>query len=136
MSANMGQSYNIILGQFMNFARLKLGSLSGWEAPSENSNIIFLVKGIKGLIFKHKNVNYLYTGIRSTLRGFLNLHQGVMLVTEYHNHWISGKELVNKFGYKVSKSDFATDRECEADGISISDPDYVAKRWGVKAAAR
>ena len=59
----------------------------------ENSDLIVLVKGIKGLLFKHDNGEYCYTGIRSALRGFPNLHQGRMTVIEYHEQWTSGKRL-------------------------------------------
>ena len=53
--ANIGQAYNVIIRQSMNFARLKLENFKGWEAMSENSDLIALIKGIKGLIFKHND---------------------------------------------------------------------------------
>ena len=46
LSANMGQAYNVILGQSTTFTRSKLESLKGWEAMSESSDLISLVKGI------------------------------------------------------------------------------------------
>ena len=87
MLANMVQAYNIILGQCTTFTRLKLDSFNGWEATLENADQIILVKGIKGLIFKHDVAEYFCTGMRSALRGFLDLHQGGMSVTEYHKWW-------------------------------------------------
>ena len=93
------------------------------------------MKGIKSLILKHDGAKYLFTGMCSALRGFLNLHQGGMLVTEYQERWKSGKDLVEEFRYKVGERDHATDRECEADGISSSGPDYAMKRSGLKAVA-
>ena len=56
------------------------------------------MKGIKGLIFKHYNAKYFYTGMRSELRDFLDLHQEGMLVTAYHKQLTSRKELAEDFG--------------------------------------
>ena len=47
---------------------------------SDSLDLIVLMKGIKGLVFQHNDTNYLYTGMRSYLRGFLNLHQEGMTV--------------------------------------------------------
>ena len=82
--ANMFQAYNDIGVQCTTFTRSKLSSLSVWEVTSENSDLIVRMKGIKGLIFKHDNAKYLYMGMRLALRGFLNIWQVVMSVTEYH----------------------------------------------------
>ena len=81
----MGQVYNFILGQSKTFTRSKIESLKGWEARLENSDLIALIKGIRGLIFKNYNMEYFYTGMRLALNGFLNLHQGGVTVTEYHD---------------------------------------------------
>ena len=70
------------------------------------------MKRIKGIIFKHDNTEYFYTGMRSDLRGFLNLHQGGMNLMEYHGHWTTGKDLEEKFKYKIKESILVTDREC------------------------
>ena len=40
------------------------------------------MKGITGLIFKIFDAKYFYTGMRSALRVFMNLHQGEMTVAE------------------------------------------------------
>ena len=53
--ANMGQVYNVILGQSMTFTRSKLKSLKGWDAMLESSDLIALMRGIKGIIFQHKD---------------------------------------------------------------------------------
>ena len=94
----MGQEYNVILRQSMNFTRSKLESLKVWEAMSERSELIALMKGVKGLIFLHNYTDYLYMGMRSDLHGFLNLHQGGMTVMEYHAWWTSKKDLAEEFG--------------------------------------
>ena len=72
----MGQAYNVILRQSMNLTRSKLESLKRWGAMLESSDLIALMKSIKGLIFRHDGTEYFYMGMRSSLRGFLNLHQG------------------------------------------------------------
>ena len=55
LSENMRQVYNVILGQSTTFTRSKLDSLKVWEAMLESSDLIYLMKGIKGLIFWHDN---------------------------------------------------------------------------------
>ena len=132
----MVHAYNVIMGQCTIFARSKLESLGGWETTSENSGLIVLMKGIKGLIFKHDYTEYFFTGMRLTLRVFLNLHQGGILATEYHERWTAVKYLEEELGYMVRKSDPATDQECDSNGISSSVPDYIANRSGVKSVAR
>ena len=47
-----------------------------------NSDLISFMKGITGLIFKNVDAKYFYTGMRSALRVFMNLHQGEMTVAE------------------------------------------------------
>ena len=123
----MGQAYNMILRQSTAFTRSKLKSLKGWEAMSESSDLIALMKGIKGLIFRYYDTGYFYMGMRLDLCGFLNLHQGGMTVPEYHEQWTANKELAEEFGYKFEESDQATDRECEASGIKTLDTDYNKK---------
>ena len=83
LSSNMGQAYNVILRKSTTFIRAKLESLKGWDSMSESSDLIALMKGIKGLILWHDDTEYFYMGMRSSLRGFLNLHQGGVTVTEY-----------------------------------------------------
>ena len=61
MLVNMGQAYNAILVQCTTFTRSKLKSLGVWEATLEKSDLIVLMKVIKGLIFKHDNADYVYT---------------------------------------------------------------------------
>ena len=73
---NMGQVYNVILRQSTTFTRLKLDGLKIWEEMSESSDLITLMKGIKGLVFRNNDTEFFYIGMRSALRGFLNLHQG------------------------------------------------------------
>ena len=53
LSENMGQAYKFILRNSTTFTRSKLKSLKVWEAISESSYLIDLMKGIKGLIFQH-----------------------------------------------------------------------------------
>ena len=77
----MVHAYNVIMGQCTIFARSKLESLGGWETTSENSGLIVLMKGIKGLIFKHDYTEDFFTGMQLTLRVFLILHQGGILAT-------------------------------------------------------
>ena len=60
---------------------------------------------IKGLIFKQNDAEYFYTGMRSELRGFLNLHQGEMLATEYHIRWTARGNIAEEFGDKVGNSE-------------------------------
>ena len=43
-----------------------------------------MVKGIKGLIFRHDDTKYFYMGMRLDLYGFLNLHQRGATMTEYY----------------------------------------------------
>ena len=50
----------------------------------ESSDQIALMKRIKGLIFCHDDTEYFYTGMHLDLRGFLNLNQVGMTMTEYH----------------------------------------------------
>ena len=64
LSANMGQAYNVILVHITTFTSSNIKSLKVWEGVSENSDMIVLIKGIKGLIFKHDNTEYFYTGMR------------------------------------------------------------------------
>ena len=45
--ANMGRSYNVIMGQCTAFTRSKIDNLSGWDVTSEISDLTFLIKGIK-----------------------------------------------------------------------------------------
>ena len=71
---NMGQLYNVILRQSTTFTRLKLDGLKVWEEMSESSDLITLMKGIKGLVFRNNDTEFFYIGMRSALRGFLNLH--------------------------------------------------------------
>ena len=49
----MGQEYNVILGQSPTFARSKIESLKGWEAMLDISDLIVLMKDIKGLILRN-----------------------------------------------------------------------------------
>ena len=93
----------------------------------EKSDLIELMKHIKGLIFKHDDADYFYTGMWSASRGFLNLRQGGMSVTEYHTRWSSGKELTEDFGYKVGESEHATGCACEVEGILSTNSNYVTK---------
>ena len=62
------------------------------------------------MIFKHDNADYFHTGMPSAFREFLNLHQGGILVTEYHERWTAGKELAEEFRYKVGKIYCTTDQ--------------------------
>ena len=57
----------------MNLTRLNLESLKRWELMSKNSGMISLMKGIKGLIFKHDNTEYFCTSMRLDIHVFLNL---------------------------------------------------------------
>ena len=95
-----------------------------------------MVKGIKGLIFRHDDTKYFYMGMCSDLHGFLNLYQGGVTVTEYHNRWTAKKELTEDFGYKVGESDRATNRECKASRIKTLDTNYDKKRADASEAAR
>ena len=132
----MVQAYNAIVVQCTTFTRLKIGSLSSWAVTSEKYDLIVRMKGIKGLIFKHDDAKYFYTGMRSALRGFLNLCQGGMLGTEYHKWWTSIKNIAEEFRYKIGNIDRATNRECEAGGIFSTNSNYIAKQEEVKSAAR
>ena len=49
---NMRQAYKVILRKSTTFNRSKLKSLNVWEAMSESSYLIDLMKGITGLIFQ------------------------------------------------------------------------------------
>ena len=51
--ANMGQEYNMIPQQSTTFTRSKLESLKGWEAMLDISDLIVLMKDIKGLILRN-----------------------------------------------------------------------------------
>ena len=51
--ANMGQEYNMIPRQSTTFTRSKLESLKGWEAMLDISDLIVLMKDIKGLILRN-----------------------------------------------------------------------------------
>ena len=82
------------------------------------------MKGIKGLIFRNNDTKYFCMGMRSDLHGFLNLHQGGMTVTDYHKWRTAKKELAEEFRYKVGDINGATNRECEASGIKMSDTEY------------
>ena len=82
--ANTGQAYIVIIGHIMTFTRSKVETLKFWEEMPDNLDLIALVKGIKGLIFKHDDAEYFYIRTRSALRGFLKLHQGGATMTEYH----------------------------------------------------
>ena len=73
-------------------------------------------------------MEYLYTGMRLALCGFLNLQHGGMTVTKYHKRWTSGKELIEDFGYKIGESSRATYQECKANLIKATDDDYDKKR--------
>ena len=73
---NMGQAYNVILRQITTFTRPKIKSLKAWEATSESLDLIALMKGIKGLVFRHDKTKYFNMGMRSDLLRFLNLNQG------------------------------------------------------------
>ena len=136
LSANMGQTYNVIIGQSTNSTRSKLDSLKGWEAMLESLDLIALMKGIKVLIFRHNDTKYFYMGMHSALCGFLNLHQGGMTVAEYHKRWTANKDLAEDFGYKVGESDRATNWECEASDIKTSDKDYNENRVDASEVAR
>ena len=91
---------------------------------SESLDLIAPMKGIKGLVFRHNDTKYFYMGIRSSLRGFLYLHQGGMTVTDYHERWTANKDLEEEFWYKVGERDRATHRECKVSRIKTSDTDY------------
>ena len=132
----MGQAYNVILGQSMTFTRSNIESLKGWEAMLESSEMISLMKGIKGIIFQNNDTDYFYTGMCSDLRGFLNLHQGGVTVTEYHERWTANKDMEEEFGYNIGESGQATNRKCEADGINTSDDDYEKNRAGASDVAQ
>ena len=93
----------------------------------ESSDQIALMKGIKGLIFCHDDTEYFYTGMHLDLRGFLNLNQVGMTMTEYHWRWTANKELAEEFGYIIGESKRATNQECEANGINTSENDYDKK---------
>ena len=84
LSENMRQAYNVILGKSTTFTRSKLESLKGWKAMLDSSDLIALMKGIKGLNFRHGDTKNFYMGMRSDLRGFLNLYQRGVTVAEYH----------------------------------------------------
>ena len=77
----------------------------------DSSEPISLMKGIKGLIFRHDDTDYFYMGMRSALCGFLNLHKGGIAMAEYHKCWTANKELADKFGHKIGESGRVTDRE-------------------------
>ena len=130
MLANMGKEYKVILRQRTTFTGSKLKRLKGWEAMSENSDLIALMKGIKGLIFKQNDMEYLFTGMQLALCGFLNLYQRGVTITEYHKRWTAGKELAEEFGYKIRESRRATDQECGAKGNKASDNNYNEKCAG------
>ena len=49
-------------------------------------------------------------------------------MTEYHEQCTANNNLEEEFGYKVGESDRATDEECKASGIKISDTEYDEKR--------
>ena len=89
----MGQEYNVILGQSLTFARSKIESLKGWEAMLESSDLLSPMKVIEVLVFRHDDTKYFYMGMRSDLRGFLNLHQGGVTVTEYHERWTANEDM-------------------------------------------
>ena len=132
----MEQAYIVILRQSSTFTRSNIESLKGWEAMLESLELIALMKGIKGLILRHENTEYLYMGIRSSLRGFLNLHQGGTTVTEYQYKWTANKELSDDFGHKVGESDRATDQAWDTSGIKTSDKDYDKKRADAREVRR
>ena len=95
---NMGQVYNIIIIHRTTFTKLKLESPKGWEAMSENWYFISLMKGIKRIIFKHNNTDYLYTGMWLKLSELPNLYQVGMTVIEYHKRCTVRKYLEEDFG--------------------------------------
>ena len=84
LSENVRQAYTVILGQRTTFTRSNIEILRGWEDMSENLYMIALMKEIKGLILNHDNMEYFYTGMQPSLRGFLDLQQGRMTVTDCH----------------------------------------------------
>lgn len=53
LSINTENLYNIIPGQRMSFTRSKLEILKGWEEILESLDVISLLEGTKGLLFKH-----------------------------------------------------------------------------------
>lgn len=89
----MGQAYNVILGRSTTFTRSNLEILKGWEAMSEISDLIDLMKGFKVLIFRNDDTEHFYMGTRLALRGLLNLHQVGMTMMEYHGRWTANKDL-------------------------------------------
>ena len=93
LSEKMVHEYKVLLGKCMNFTRLKLEILKGLEETSNKSDLFSLMKGINGLIFKHENAEYFYTGMQLELRVFLDLNQGGITVMEYHVRWTTGKYL-------------------------------------------
>ena len=99
--------------------RVETQEPSGWATTLKNYDIIVLMKGIKGLIFKHADADYLYTRMRSALRAFLNLQQGGIFVADYPEQWTTRKYITDEFGYKVVGSKPATKRECKVGGIDI-----------------
>ena len=64
----MFQVYNVIHRQSTTFTRSKLDSLKVWEAMPESLDLISLMKGIKGFVFRHDDTKYFYIGMRLSLR--------------------------------------------------------------------
>ena len=94
------------------------------------------MKGIKVLIFRHDDTKYFYMGMHSDLHIFLDLHQGGMSVTEYHEQWTANKDLAEEYGYKVGESDGTTNQEYEVIGIRMPDTKYDKKRADASEFAR
>ena len=115
LDTNMGQAFNIILGQGTDYTKSTLTGLSNWTKPDTDSNLLKLINFLKGVVLIHDELKYHHMSFQEIVHKFHNMFQNNSSDSEYSyfNNFKTAKNLVKQYGGTIGYSDDTMDHGCK-----------------------
>ena len=101
LDENLQKAYYLIHGQCTKLLKSKLKTSANWETLSSQYNMLGLIEGIKTIIYKFKDQQYLLLSLHHANRNFYAFRQGILTNPDYLERFMNLVDMAKSYDAKL-----------------------------------